>query len=90
MNAQNCAAYKGQDTYYCIKKHEGWSRLDFLSENGCVVYIDFSFNDFRIYYFPVKLSLPFLFCSFSYCRVRVNEVLPREGERCKEEPKKGR
>ena len=64
MNAQNCAAYKGQDTYYCIKKHEGWSRLDFLSENGCVVYIDFSFNDFRIYYFPVKLSLPFLLLVF--------------------------
>ena len=39
------------------KKQESWSRLGFLINNGRVLH-QLQYNDFRVSYIPVKLSLP--------------------------------
>ena len=48
------------------KKQESWFRLDFLIDNGCVLHY-LQYNESRVSYFPVNLSLCFLFSCQSQC-----------------------
>ena len=48
-----------QDTCIHIKKQESWCSLGFLLTNGCVLH-ELQYNNSRISYSPVNLSLHFL------------------------------